>query len=158
MATISLATTFQKPVYIWKPDAMKPISEHDTCHRCHLYCAVALGTNDEHCDIRNQIQGMEVSFGAKKEVAIRRASRFNQLYKYLSVKEQDLAAAAAAEFTQGIGPRQMAAPDLPTSQFTHPTLIPWTRKGKKIAGCHDIAKTVQQGQWLRLKEFKICQH
>ncbi|KAF8799525.1 hypothetical protein BYT27DRAFT_7263827 [Phlegmacium glaucopus] len=115
-ATISSTATLQKPV-------------------CRLYRAVALGTNDEHRDIRNQIQGME-------------------LYEYLSVKEQDPAAAAVAEFTQGIGPLQMAAPALPTSQFKHPTPVPRTRKGKKIAGCREIAETVRQGAMAEVERIQ----
>src|ERR1700721_2600809 len=47
-----------KPCYILKPDAGSPISSTDTCKRCRLYRAVALGTLDEHRDIRNQIQGV----------------------------------------------------------------------------------------------------
>jgi hypothetical protein len=47
----SLQTPCHKPVYIWKPTAAVPISEDDSCCRCRLYCAIALGTVDELRDI-----------------------------------------------------------------------------------------------------------
>ncbi|KAF8804325.1 hypothetical protein BYT27DRAFT_7259309, partial [Phlegmacium glaucopus] len=48
----------------------------------------------------------------------------------------------------------MAAPALPTSQFKHPTPVPRTRKGKKIAGCREIAETVQQGAMAEVERIQ----
>ena len=53
-----------KPVYIWKSNASKPISDQDNFHRCRLYRAVTLVAHDENSDIRNIIQGTEVSLKA----------------------------------------------------------------------------------------------
>jgi hypothetical protein len=89
--TPHLSHSNTKPFYIWKPDAAAPITETDSCKRCRLYRAVAMGTMDEHRDIRNQIQAMEATFTVHKKQAIRRASGFNHLFEFLSIKEQDSA-------------------------------------------------------------------
>jgi hypothetical protein len=85
-----------KPNYIWKRDALNAISDSDTCTRCRLYRAVAMGNLEDHREIRNQIQAMEDYFSTLKGQSMRRSAGFYQLYEYLVIKEQDPAAAAAA--------------------------------------------------------------
>lgn len=135
-------TGFQRPVFIWKTDASSPITDGDTCNRCRLYRAVALGTQDEHRDIRNLVQGMECSFAAHKQQSLRRASGFNQLYEYLSVKEQD--PAAATEFTQNFTPTSYPLPTLSHNNIRLPLIPSRSNERKRLADRRVTAETVRQ--------------
>jgi len=107
------------PVYVWSTDASKPITDNDLCKRCRLYRAVAMETLDGYRDIQNQIQGMERTFSIQKDQAIRRASGLNQIFEYLTIKEQDPAvkstAAATSEYLSGtnLAPINAEAESLP---------------------------------------------
>jgi hypothetical protein len=125
--------TRSKPCYIWKPDAGSPISSTDSCKRCRLYRAVALGTLDEHRDIRNQIQGVNTMLSTQKQLSIRRASGLNQLFEYLVIKEQ-----AAVE----IPPTDdfpVSAPSLGQPETLPPIQSSKSKKGKKKARGRDSA-------------------
>ena len=133
---------FHRPAYIWKPNADLPATDSDTCRRCRLYRAVALGIQDEHRDIKNLVHGMELSFAENKQQSMRRASGFNQLYEFLSVKEQD--PLAETEFTQSITPSVYPHPQLTTDNLPLPDIASRTKKGKRVAGRREVAESVRQ--------------
>ena len=87
-----------------------------------------MGTHDEQRNIRGFPEGMEVSFAAQREQIMRRASGFNQLYEYLSIKEVD--PAVASEFTQGIVPPPVHAPPIDPKESKLPPMHN-TRQGSK---------------------------
>lgn len=82
---IDIATVLNKPAYIWHQSAHtnRPID----CTRCRLYRAVALGVMDQARDIRNMLHACEVSNEGEREVAMRRASGFNELFEAALNKE-----------------------------------------------------------------------
>lgn len=153
---------FSKPHYIWKPDALQTISVNDSCSRCRLYRAVALGTHDEQCDIRNHITASEVSLSAQKSLVMRRASGFNQLFEYLTIKELDADAVDAnavdANAVDAVDVDAVDAnagavtaltsnspsPQLSTNPSDLPTLNLRSNKGKKQARRRDLAETVRR--------------
>ena len=103
---------------------------------------MALGVLDELHDIRHHIHGMEVSLAAKKELTMRRASGFNQVFEYLVTKELD--PAATTTFFDELPP-PISAPQLheeiilPAQQPKHAS-----RQNKKVAGWRKIAGDVQR--------------
>jgi hypothetical protein len=125
--------TRSKPVYIWKRDAGSPISTTDSCKRCRLYRAVALGTLDEHRDIRNHLQGVDKMLTIQKEITMRRASGLNQLFEYLVIKEQ----AAVDNPPTAVLP--VSAPDIGQPEKLPPIQSSKTNKGKKKASRRNIA-------------------
>ena len=138
-----------KPVYIWKPDAGSPISSTDSCKRCRLYRAVALGTLDEHRDIRNQIQGVNSMLKNQKKLSMRRASGLNQMFEYLVHKEH------AAFQIPPVEDIPVSAPDIGQPETLPPIKSSKVNKGKKAsrrdiaadeskAGRRDIAAFVRQ--------------
>ena len=141
---------FHRPAYIWKPNAGLPVSDSDTCPRCRLYRAVALGIRDEHRDIKNLVHGMELSFAENKQECMRRASGFNQLYEFLSVKEQD--PVAETEFTQSITPSLYPQPHLHTENIPLPDIAS-RNKGKRVAGRRDTAEKVRQDAIAEVKRM-----
>ena len=114
--------SFTKPVYIWKLDTSSPITINNTCKRCRYYHGVAMGSIDKYRDIRNQIQAMEGTYLVKKEQAIRRASGFNQLFKFLFIKEGDsdfAAKATSSPFT--------SMPAVPPPAVNETVIFPFTK-------------------------------
>ena len=129
-----------KPEYVWKPSAG---DKQGNCARCRLYRAVALGVLDELQDIRHHIHGMEVSLAAKKELTMRRASGFNQVFEYLVSKELD--AAATTTFFDEL-PLPIPAPQLHEEILLagqQPKRA--SRQNKKVAGRRKTAGDVQRG-------------
>jgi hypothetical protein len=143
----SITPHHSMPVYIWKPDAASPILESDKCKRCRLYRAVSLGSQDERCDIHNLVHGMKVSFSFDKALTMRRASGFNQLYEYLSIKEQDPAvSAAAAAAGQNINNTlPVSAPEIEDDESLPRLVSSKSKKGKKISGRRAVASAVRLG-------------
>lgn len=143
---------FFKPHYIWKPNALQPVSNDDSCKRCRLYRAVALGSHDEQRDIRNLIDGTEVSLSAQKSLVMRRASGFNQLLEYLTIKEIDADAVENADAIDNADadavvvkiPSPTPSPHLSTHHPDLPSLNLRSNKGKKLARRRDLAETVRQ--------------
>ena len=81
-----LSEELNKPSYTWHSS----INDDDlpnNCTRCRLYRAVALGAVDQVRDVYNMVHGCEVASGAEKDIAIRRASGFNELYDAVLSKE-----------------------------------------------------------------------
>jgi hypothetical protein len=113
-----------KPCYIWKPDAAEPITRSDCCKRCRLYRAVAMGTLDDHRDIRNLVQAMEISYATERQQTLRRAAGYNQLFEYLTIKEQNPIASTTT------GPENLPIP-LPSSSQSQLRPLVTSRKGKK---------------------------
>jgi hypothetical protein len=133
---------FHRPAYIWKQNADKPVTESDKCPRCRLYRAVALGMQDEHRDIKNLVRGMDSSFAENKNQSMRRASGFNQLFEFLSIKEQD--PLAETEFSQAVTPSSYPEPQLSTENIALPDLALRSKKGKRVAGRRDLAERTRQ--------------
>jgi len=132
------------PFYIWKPNASNAITESDTCTRCRLYRAVAMGTLEVHREIRNQIQAMEDYFSTQKELSIRRSAGFHQLFEYLVIKEEDPAAAAAAA-SLNVTHFPVRAPVLDEEEPL-PALKTSKKgkKGKQIAARRAVAENVRK--------------
>ena len=140
-----LNSNFSKPHYIWKPNTLEAISTDDSCTRCRLYRAVALGTHDEQRDIQNHINASEVSLSAQKLLVMRRASGFNQLFEYLTIKEVNVDADAVAANDGAVSITQnVPAPHLSNDPPDLPPLNLRSKKGKKYAGRRDLAETVRQ--------------
>ena len=57
------------------------------CTQCHLYRVVALGTMDQAQDLLNMVHACETANTGERDVAIRRASGFYQLFKAAIIKE-----------------------------------------------------------------------
>ena len=130
-ASSNTSSFTSKPNYIWKPEAAEPITQTDRCRRCRLYRAVAMGTLDEHRDIRNQVQGMETVFATQKQQALRRASGFNQLFEYLSIKEHDPTAAASVFPNHDVS-HSVTVPDSIENESLR-KIRPQSKKGGKFA-------------------------
>ena len=78
----------------------------------------------------------------KKQQSMRRASGFNHLYKFLSVKEQN--PLAETEFTQTITPSLYPQHNLTADNIPLPDITSQTKKGKCVAGWRDVGKRVWQ--------------
>ena len=83
--SIDLTTELNKPCYTWHDSAYADTALD--CTRCRLYRAVPLGTMDTIRDYRNMVHGLEVASEGKRDVAMRRASIFNELYEAALQKE-----------------------------------------------------------------------
>jgi hypothetical protein len=148
-----------KPSYIWKPDASAPITPNDSCKRCRLYRAVAMGTLDDHRDIRNQIQGMETMFSTLKNQTLRRSSGFNQLFEYLSIKEQR-PAGTHESFDSNLNPVSepdqypISAPDINPVDSLPPIASSKSKRGKKVAGRRAVASAVRQEAFAEVKRLQ----
>jgi hypothetical protein len=92
--TISnLASELNKPAYTWNSavnDAL-PKTPND-CTRCRLYRAVGVGVLDQLRDMYNMVHACEIANEAEKDIAIRRASGYNEVYEAAMKKETDSAA------------------------------------------------------------------
>ena len=125
-----------------------------------MYRAVALGTIDEHRDIRNQIQGLHSVLSVQKEQVMRRASGLNQLFEYLVNKELDVtpaASAAAAAASAAITSLQVTAPILGQKESLPKIKSSRTAKGKEKAGKkasrREVAAAVRQIAVAEVKRF-----
>jgi len=141
-----------KPRYIWKPNATTRINKDDICKRCRLYRAVAMGSQDDYCDIRNQVHAMETSFATKKEQALRRASGFNQLFEYLTIKELDPTAAAAAT----VHDRQLDLidpPELGQAETLPKITSKRSKRGVKAIGRRAVSASMRGGAVEEVAKF-----
>jgi hypothetical protein len=86
----NLADELNKPAYTWHSsvNASLPNSPNN-CTRCRLYRAVAVGVMDQLRDTYNMVHACEIANGAEKDIAIRRASGFNELFEAALRKECD---------------------------------------------------------------------
>ena len=84
-----------KPAYSWHPDVRTDLD--NPCTRCRLYRAVALGTMDKMRDLHNWVNACEMANVGEKEVSMRRASGFNELYEAAMQKEIDSGSALASD-------------------------------------------------------------
>ncbi len=82
-----LHAELNKPAYSWHPDIRADLD--NPCTRCRLYRAVALGTMDKLRDLHNWANACEMANVGEKEVSMRRASGFNQLFEAAMQKEID---------------------------------------------------------------------
>ena len=84
----TLVNELNKPAYMWHSSTQDGLPNSATnCTRCRLYRAVAVGVVDQLCDTYNMFHACEIANQADKDVAIRRASGFNELYDAALKKE-----------------------------------------------------------------------
>jgi hypothetical protein len=78
----NLADELNKPAYTWHSSVNDnmPNAPND-CTQCQLYLAVALGITDQLRDAYNMVHACEIANKAEKDIAIRRASGFNELFE-----------------------------------------------------------------------------
>lgn len=136
--TVNPPIMLGRPRYIWNSNSAKPISEGDSCIRCRLYRAVAMGTLEDHRHIRNHVQAMEVSFSTQRKEAIRRASGFNQLFEYLSIKED------VGDVPENVGQIPLDSPYL-SEKETLPKLTSKSAEERKtITGRRAVAVSIRR--------------
>src|SRR6266511_567291 len=76
---------------------------NNNCTRCRLYRAVAVRVMDQVHDTYNMAHGCEVANEAEKDIGIRRASGFNELFEAVLKKGCD---AGELEAGSGLGGEQ----------------------------------------------------
>jgi len=87
---VNLADGLGKPAYTWHSSVNDDLpNPSDTCTRCRLYRAVAVGVVDQLRDTYNMVHACEIANEAEKAIAIRRASGFNELFEVALKKECD---------------------------------------------------------------------
>jgi len=94
-----LSEELNKPAYTWHSSVNDDLP--NDCTRCRLYRAVAVGVVDQLRDTYNMVHACEVANVAKKDIAIRRASGFNELFEAAVKKECEQ---GAVEPEPGSGP------------------------------------------------------
>jgi hypothetical protein len=107
----SLTNELNKPAYTWHESANddQPNTPTD-CTRCRLYRAVALGVVDQLRDTHNMVHACEIANEAEKDIAIRRASGFNELFEAALKKECDGSnAESGAQSAQAVGQEYKSA-------------------------------------------------
>ena len=80
-----LSGELNKPAYTWHSSVTDDLP--NSCTRCRLYRAVAVGVMDQLRDTYNMVHACEVTNEAEKSIAIRRASGFNELFEAALNKE-----------------------------------------------------------------------
>lgn len=94
-----LSDELNKPAYTWHSSVNDDLPID--CTRCRLYRAVAVGVVDQLRDTYNMVHACEVANVAEKDIAIRRASGFNELFEAALKKECEH---GAVESDSGLGP------------------------------------------------------
>ena len=92
----NLTKELNKPAYTWHSSAYNddlPNTLHN-CTRCRLYRAVAVGVMDKLRDTYNMVHACEVANEAEKDIAMRRASGFNELFEAVLKKEIEIESAS----------------------------------------------------------------
>jgi hypothetical protein len=85
---VNFADELNKPAYTWHSSVNDNFSKYPSdCTRCRLYRAVAVGVMDQLRDTYNMVHACEIGNEAEKDIAIRRASGFNELYEAALKKE-----------------------------------------------------------------------
>ena len=92
-----LSDELNKPAYTWHSSVNDDLP--NVCTRCRLYRAVAVGVVDQLCDTYNMVHACEVANMAEKDITIRRASGFNELFEAALKKECERGAVES-----GLGP------------------------------------------------------
>jgi len=87
----NLADELNKPAYTWHSSAYDEQPNTPSCTRCRLYRAVAVGVMDQLRDTYNMVRACEVANEGESDIAMRRASGFNELFDAVVKKEYDLA-------------------------------------------------------------------
>lgn len=83
------AYELNKPAYTWHSSANDNLPNTPTCTRCRLYRSVGLGLMDHIRDTYNAVHACEMANQAEKDIAIRRASGFNELFEAALKKESN---------------------------------------------------------------------
>jgi hypothetical protein len=87
----NLADELNKPAYTWHSSVNDDMPNSPTdCTRCRLYRAVAVGVMDQLRDTYNMAHACEIANQAEKDIAMRRASGFNELFEAALKKECDV--------------------------------------------------------------------
>ena len=94
-----LSDELNKPAYTWHSSVNDDLP--NVCTRCRLYRAVAVGVVDQLRDTYNMVHACEVGNVAEKDIAMRRASGFNELFEASLKKECEQ---GAVEPEPGSGP------------------------------------------------------
>ena len=108
-----------KPPYKWHQSIRS--ADSPDCSRCRLYRAVPLGALESLREIRNIIHAHEMANQAERDVAMRRASGFRQLFEAVLHKEK----MGMSIFDPGSGPKPNMEPKS-TPQTTQPQIIDLT--------------------------------
>ena len=87
-ATRNLSDELNKPAYTWH-SSLNTQKLPNNCTRCRLYRAVAVGVLDQLRDTFNMVHACQVANAAERDVAIRRASGFNELFEAALNKESN---------------------------------------------------------------------
>ena len=98
---VDLSAELSKPAYSWHPEVHADVDI--PCTRCRLYRAVSLGVADKLRDVENMVHGMEVANGGEKDIGMRRASGFYELYENVLKKEVELEQTAGPGLGSGSG-------------------------------------------------------
>ena len=77
----------KKPAYTWHRSVTDDMP--NTCMRCRLYRAVSLGIMDKVQDTFNMAHACQLANEAEMDIAMRRASGFNELYEAALKKESE---------------------------------------------------------------------
>jgi hypothetical protein len=102
----NFANQLNKPAYTWHSAVNDTLpNEPNDCTRCRLYRAVGVGVMDQVRDIYNMVHACEIANEAERDIGIRRASGFNELYQAAINKECERHAAS------GPGSGTVGAPD-----------------------------------------------
>ena len=86
---LPLAKELNKPAYTWHSSVNDDLPDVPNCTRCRLYRSVGLGVMDQVRDTYNMVHACEMASQAEKDIAIRRASGFNELFEAAMNKERD---------------------------------------------------------------------
>lgn len=84
---VALEAELNKPAYTWHSESAAKLD--NPCTRCRLYRAVSLGVMDKLRDVHNYAHACETANQAETELAMRRASGFNELYEVATRKEAE---------------------------------------------------------------------
>jgi len=95
-----LSDELNKPAYTWHSSINDDLL--NDCTRCRLYRAVAVGVVDQLRDTYNMVHACEVANVAEKDIAMRRASGFNELFE-ASLKKECERRAVEPELGSGPG-------------------------------------------------------
>jgi len=95
-----LSDELNKPAYTWYSSVNDDLP--NDCTRCRLYRAVAVGVVDQLRDTYNMVHACEVGNVAEKDIAMRRASGFNELFE-ASLKKECERGAVEPEPGSGLG-------------------------------------------------------
>ena len=100
----NLANELNKPAYTWHSSVNDDMPKSPTkvnCTRCRLYRAVAVGVMDQLRDTYNMVHACQIANQSEKDIAIRRASGFNELFETALKKEIDLEAGSGPDGPEG---------------------------------------------------------